>query len=51
MQKLYMKTAIIVIMAWSVILFSVTTLFAGQEDTAFQLFFTSDLYGYLKPCG
>ncbi|MFQ5823671.1 MAG: hypothetical protein ACE5JB_06410 [bacterium] len=27
------------------------TFFSQPKDVSFQLFFTSDLYGYLKPCG
>lgn len=30
--------------------FSISGLFAGDK-VAGQLFFTGDLYGYLKPCG
>lgn len=26
-------------------------LFTGQEQGRFQLFFTADISGYLKPCG
>ncbi|MFQ6113517.1 MAG: hypothetical protein ACE5NG_05440 [bacterium] len=54
MQKSYMKavyTALIGIVALTVVLFFEATSFTGPKDITVQLFFTSDLYGYLKPCG
>ncbi|MFQ5706449.1 MAG: hypothetical protein ACE5HO_03320 [bacterium] len=31
--------------------FGARNIFSGQKEVPFQLFFTSDISGYLKPCG
>jgi|GEM_PF-3697149 len=56
-EEVFMRTLLLIRGKLAVIAASLFLLTAGggslfsQTSTSYQLFFTSDVYGYLKPCG
>jgi hypothetical protein len=48
---MYSKAIYIAVLPLIAVLFFEWTSFASQNAVSFQLFFTGDVYGYLKPCG
>lgn len=51
MKTIYSKGIHIGLLLLIVIMFFELTSFASENSVSFQLFFTGDVYGYLKPCG
>ena len=51
MKRIYIKTIYIGVFTIANLLFFESTSFTDQNNISFQVFFTSDLSGYLKPCG
>ncbi|MFQ5603037.1 MAG: hypothetical protein ACE5HS_07180 [bacterium] len=51
MDRKQFKVIHVTALGFVILLFLMSCLSAVPEDVSFQLFFTSDLYGYLKPCG
>ncbi len=51
MKRLVIKILSGCLLTLIAIFFLKATSFTDQRDMAVQLFFTADMFGYIKPCG